>query len=262
MSDQLIHSGIILAAGKNTRFDTGIPKSLHKLNDITLLERHIRELHKIHCHTIAVVVGYRGEIIEDYIQALNESLIMPVDVIWNHDFEKANAYSILAAREWINEKQAELFYCTMSDHVYESNFYNVIHKTVKRINHLPSHKCNGPSILNLIVDKAGSHNAHIDIEDVTKVRLKFNSRFYSEIAEIGKHLDDYGHYDTGFFILKPEIFDKIPEAMDHIGDGISDTVTYLIGKQQACALDMTGLYWNDVDTPIDHKMVLSHISRL
>jgi len=262
MLDHSIHSAIILAAGKNTRFDTGIPKCLHKVDEVTLLERHIRELHKIHCHNIAVVVGYRGEVIEKYIHGLNEALIMPVDIVWNSEYEKGNAYSILAAVEWVKEQNSPYFFCTMSDHIYGSNFYHALFKSIDRIRSLPKKTHPGLSILNLAVDKVDTHNAHIDLLDVTKVQLHEVDRFLSTIGSIGKELTDYNYFDTGFFVLKPDVFDEIREAMREVGDGISNTVTYLTKKNQASALDITGHYWNDVDTPEDYMMVMSHINRL
>lgn len=262
MPDHTIHSAIILAAGKNTRFDTGIPKCLHKIDSITLLERHIRELHKIRCHKIAVVVGYRGEVIEKYIHGLNETLIMPVDIIWNNDYEKANAHSILAADGWVKQQNTPYFFCTMSDHIYESNFYRSLYRSIDRVRSLPTTVHPGLSILNLAVDKVDSHNAHIDLLDVTKVQLHEEGRFLSPIGSIGKELTEYNYFDTGFFVLNSTIFAEIESAMREIGDGISHTVTHLARKQQASALDITGHYWNDVDTPEDYKMVMSHLNRL
>jgi choline kinase len=262
MSDHTIQHAIILAAGKNTRFDTGIPKCLHKVDEITLLERHIRELHKIYCHKIAVVVGHRAQIMEEYLHGLNHSLIMPVEIIRNHEYEMGNVRSILATKDWIQNQNATHFFCTMSDHIYEVSFYRQLVRSVDRIRSLPAEVHPGLSILNLVVDKADTHNAHIDIDDVTKVHLAEVKRFLTPIESIGKSLSEYNYFDTGFFLLKSDIFAHISEAIESIGDGISHTVTHLTKNRQASALDLTGHYWNDVDTPEDYMIVMSHVNRL
>lgn len=56
---------IILAAGKGKRMESDIPKVLHELNNITLIERVINTSKKIHPKKILVVVGHqRNKVIE------------------------------------------------------------------------------------------------------------------------------------------------------------------------------------------------------
>jgi choline kinase len=94
-------AAIILAAGKNTRFDTGIPKSLQTAGNQTLLERQIRQYHDAGIKHVAVVVGYRGDQIAQAVENWNRHLKFPVSIVWNHQYERANAYSIIAARDWV-----------------------------------------------------------------------------------------------------------------------------------------------------------------
>ena len=56
---------IILAAGKGKRMDSDIPKVLHELNNITLIERVINTSRKINPKKILIVVGHqRSEIMQ------------------------------------------------------------------------------------------------------------------------------------------------------------------------------------------------------
>ena len=50
---------IILAAGKGKRMESDIPKVLHELNNITLIERVINTSKKIHPEKILIVVGHQ-----------------------------------------------------------------------------------------------------------------------------------------------------------------------------------------------------------
>ncbi|MCH8496427.1 MAG: NTP transferase domain-containing protein [Balneolales bacterium] len=263
-------NGIILAAGKNSRFDTGIPKSMHEIGIQTLLERQVRQLHRAGVRNIAVVVGYRGDVLEEYIrQVLNPKVKHTVDIIWNHDFEKANAHSIACAREWI-EGQApgpdDAFFCTMADHVFSDDFFSRVTREIKM--HPPVEM---RATLHLAVDMVSEHNLHIDVADVTKVKLDLESAIDTsedapsvtgaQIVEIGKGLSSYSYYDTGCFVLKSSIFDAVDRAIDTVGDGISDTVTSLVSQGQARVIDVSGLFWNDVDTPDDFRKTTELLQR-
>ena len=71
---------IILAAGKGKRMESDIPKVLHELNNITLIERVINTSKKIHPKKILVVVGHqRNKVIENMI------IKNPNQWIWTHD---------------------------------------------------------------------------------------------------------------------------------------------------------------------------------
>ena len=52
---------IILAAGKGKRMNSDIPKVLHKLNNITLIDRVIQTSRNLGCSKIIVVVGHQKE---------------------------------------------------------------------------------------------------------------------------------------------------------------------------------------------------------
>jgi choline kinase len=181
-------AAIILAAGKNTRFDTGIPKSLQRVSNETLLERQIRQYHEIGVHQIAVVAGYRGDQIVQAVERWNLHLPHPVSIVWNHQYERANAYSIIAARDWVktifrrfarsNPGAKPYFLCTMADHLFSDDFFSEItarFESLRLAEVKTSSNETGTSAectLYLAVDLPGAHNTHIDIEDVTKVHVE------------------------------------------------------------------------------------------
>ena len=257
-----INAAIILAAGKNTRFDTGVPKSLHQLGEYSLLERQIREFHKAHIFNIAVVVGYRGHIIKSYLEKLNNLLIIPVEVIENPEFEKSNGYSILAAEKWIQVQDTDLFLCTMADHVFEESFYHNFIKKLENLALVPTRIRPDPCLLNLAVDLPSEHNAYIDLLDVTRVYAEHKSHHDLCIHKAAKLMDEYNYFDTGFFALRKEVFDYLNMLTVEGKDSITDLVNHLADRQEARAIDMSGFYWNDIDTPEAFKIVLSQIDKL
>ncbi|HAC14416.1 MAG TPA: hypothetical protein DCE78_00510 [Bacteroidetes bacterium] len=257
-----INAAIILAAGKNTRFDTGVPKSLHQLGEFSLLERQIREFHKAHIFNIAVVVGYRGHILKSYIEKLNNLLILPVEIIENPEFDKANGYSILAAKNWVRSLDTDLFLCTMADHVFEESFFHNFIRKLENLGMVPNRIRPDPCLLNLAVDLPGEHNAYIDILDVTRVYAEQKSHHDICIHKAAKLMEEFNYFDTGFFALRKEVFEFLEKLTDEGKDSITDLVNHLADRQEARAIDMSGYYWNDIDTPEDFKIVQSQINKL
>lgn len=240
-----ITHGVILAAGKNTRFDTGIPKSLQKLGPVTLLERQIHQMHAAGLTHVAVVAGFRGEQIVQHLESLAHRIAHPVTVLWNHQFEKANAWSILSAESFVGTAP---FVVSMSDHVFSDDFLPTFLRRSQS-----THDASVTLVLG--VDLPGDHNQHIDLEDVTKVWADHNL-----IRHIGKHLTEYNYFDTGCFLLQTPIFDAIRSAMHTHGDSISHAVTWLSEQKKAGVCDVSRLYWNDVDTPADFHATLTQLA--
>lgn len=257
-----INTGIILAAGKNTRFDTGIPKCMHHIGGMTLLERHIREFHNARIHHVAVVTGYRGHIISEYLEQLNRSLVEPVDVIHNPNYEQANAHSIHVTKDWVLSKDSDLFLCTMADHVFESRFYTRFIQEIQHLHQIPDRIRPDPCILNLAIDKPGNHNSYVDLLDVTRILTQKYGNHDVCIQSAGKLLSPYNYFDTGLFAFKPKVFDYFDDMFKENKNSITDLVNRLAALNEARAIDLTGLYWNDIDTPEDFKIVQSQLELL
>ncbi len=244
----MIRTALVLAAGKNTRFDTGIPKSLHQVGETTLLERHLRQFHRIGIHQVAVVTGFRDQMIADHVNKLRETLEHPVTLIHNPEFDKANGLSIRVARSWIESISASHFVCTMSDHLFADSFYDIA--LDKFSAPLPN-----SNILHLLVDKPGDHNTYIDLHDVTRVAVRVNDSGELDIVRVSKLMEPYHYFDTGFFILHHDVFDHLDLCASQHKNSISELVNHLADLNESAAIDVSGVYWNDVDTPDDFRMV-------
>ena len=224
---------IILAAGRNTRLDNGIPKSLLSVQGETLMERHLRLFSKIGVKRFCVVTGYRNEMLEDFFSTRKDQF--NVELVHNPKFDLANGISLHCAAEWAEQLPEENFFFTMADHFFTEDFLSDAMQAKQTLD-----------ILTLVVDRPSKLNAHIDLEDVTKVKISEN-----KIKEIGKHLTDYDVYDTGLFLANKSMFGYLKECIDNGGDSISNMVQALASAGKADVYEVSGHFWNDVDTPSD-----------
>ncbi|AKL98590.1 bifunctional UDP-N-acetylglucosamine diphosphorylase/glucosamine-1-phosphate N-acetyltransferase GlmU [Endomicrobium proavitum] len=68
-------SAVILAAGAGTRMKSALPKVMHKLAGKPLIERVINSVLKLNPENIVVVLGHKSEIVEKYLNSLNNKKI-------------------------------------------------------------------------------------------------------------------------------------------------------------------------------------------
>lgn len=236
---------IILAAGRNTRLDTGKPKSLVVLNNESLLSRHLRILKKAGVKRFCIISGYGAESLERQIPILKELHDVEIEIYHNDRYDLENGFSVFKAKEWADHHGIQEFFLTMGDHIFNLDF-------VKEF----SQKSEKSEIsLQLAVDVPGDSNKHIDLEDVTKVQISHDSL----IENIGKHLTTYSHFDTGLFRLKSSVFDVFQKSFDKEKYTISDSVLELVKSKQALAIPVVGYTWNDVDNPADLKSTIQLI---
>lgn len=59
---------VVLAAGKGKRMESDIPKVLHKLNNITLIERVLNTTRGLNCSKIIAVIGHQREILKKHLE--------------------------------------------------------------------------------------------------------------------------------------------------------------------------------------------------
>ena len=228
---------VILAAGKNTRLDTGIPKSLVTLNGESLMGRHLRIFKECGVTRVCIISGYGAKKLENALPELIGNSGLDVKILHNERFDLENGFSVFRAKEWVDEHQMADFFLTMGDHVFDPGFVNEFVQ-----------KSSGMStVLQLAVDKPSESNEHIDLDDVTKVLVDEENN----ILSIGKMIQDYNRYDTGLFRLKSEVFNVFQQSFDNEEYTISESVSKLIDAKQAKTVLIEGYTWNDVDNPDD-----------
>jgi CDP-L-myo-inositol myo-inositolphosphotransferase len=218
---------LLLAAGAGQRLQTsalGLPKPLIRLLGLPLIERAILAAKRAGCSEFIVVFGYEGDQIR---HALGDGRRLGVRLrfVHNPEWERGNGTSVLAAKDVLKEP----FLLLMSDHVLDPEILRLLRSTVL-----------GDAAAALAVDRRPP--AHIDLEDATKVRLQGD-----RIVDIGKALQHYDAIDMGAFLCAPEIFAALEATQD---DGSLTAGVRLLARQsKAKAVDATGRFWIDVDTP-------------
>ena len=197
------------------------------------MERHLRLFSSLGVQSFCVVTGYRHRMLEEFFEA--RSAAEDITLMHNPAYERSNGLSLFQARSWAEEREQDRFFFTMADHFFSEEFLREA-----------SHQAPAQGVLSLAVDKPSETNRHIDLDDVTKV-LGSDGK----IESIGKHLTDYNYFDTGLFVASTEMFIHLQKTIDVGKESISDMVQALCAERLATYFEVSGHFWNDVDTPDD-----------
>ncbi len=211
---------VILAAGLGTRlkpYTEDFPKPLLRVAGRELLYRHLRLLKEAGISEFIIVVNPRHE--RHFRRFLAKHPEFPCILVLNAQLERGNGYSFYLAREKIKGP----FVLTMGDHVYEPDFV----------------RC-AVSGQGLAVDPEG---LFIDPEEATKALCEGG-----RIKALAKELESYTGFDTGFFVLKPEVF-AVAEALVQEKDEVS--LSEIMARAEIPCFLVSGFFWMDVDTPDD-----------
>jgi CDP-L-myo-inositol myo-inositolphosphotransferase len=224
---------LIIAAGNGTRMQSvthGRHKSLMNLLGLKIIERVILGAKEAGIFEFVVVIGYKGEELEESIGD-GSRFGVSITFVHNSNWEKANGISVFKAKDYFKEN----FILLMSDHVFD---WKTLFQ-LKRIK-LKKDECT------LAIDK--NLDSVLDIDDTTKVLIK-NSR----ISSLSKDLDAYNAYDTGMFLCSPNIFAVLNETISRHKNSLSDGMRELAKEGKLRAFDIKGKFWSDCDTYADIK---------
>ena len=110
--------GLILAAGMGKRLKNltqNNTKCMVKVNGVSLIDRMLHQLEKIHLSRIVIVVGYEGKKLMDYIDTLD--IQTPICFVDNAIYDKTNnIYSLSLAKEYLLKEDTILL---ESDLIFE-----------------------------------------------------------------------------------------------------------------------------------------------
>ncbi|MBQ6575003.1 MAG: NTP transferase domain-containing protein, partial [Lachnospiraceae bacterium] len=111
---------IILAAGMGKRLKEltqNNTKCMVKVNGVSLIDRMLHQIERLHLSRIVIVVGYEGQKLVDYIGELG--IRTPIVFIDNPVYDKTNnIYSLALAKDWLCREDTLLF---ESDLIFEDS---------------------------------------------------------------------------------------------------------------------------------------------
>ncbi len=210
---------VILSAGYGRRLyplTEDKPKSLIKVAGKELLLRHLQLLNENGIDEFIIVTNnmYKSKI-EEFINRTPYN----VKLVVNPEPERGNASSLYYARDFVKDT----FVLVMSDHIYERSF---VEEAVK-----------GKGI---IVDELARF---VDHEESTKVLC-----VGGKVTDIGKNIERWNCYDTGFFVLDKKILEHLEWLMK---EKRVVEMSELVRKAQIECTHVSGMFWMDIDTPED-----------
>ena len=220
---------LILAAGNGSRLvsrSSSVPKPLVQVHGRPLLEHIIMGARGAGIRSFAIVVGYRGDVIQQWC-AKQAFADIEITFIENCEYHKDNGISVLKARGEIHDP----FLLLMADHIFES-------RTARALLQQPL----GKGEVILAVDS--NLDSIFDLEDVTKVL-----RDGDHIVDIGKQIAKYDAFDTGMFLCSPELFGVLESTKKNGNCSLSDGMRKLGQAKRLRAFDIGDATWQDVDTP-------------
>jgi 1L-myo-inositol 1-phosphate cytidylyltransferase len=219
---------LILAAGRGSRLARRFPlKPLAPLAGIPLIERVMMTAGAAGLREFVVVGGHRCEEIRRFVGEVADRRKMAATVIFNPDWEQPNGLSVLAARRALPGE----FVLLMSDHLFDGSILDSLLAAPLGRGHVL-----------LAVDRRVRENPFVDLDDVTKVRVRGG-----RIVDIGKGLEGYNAFDTGIFRCTPALFAGLEESARRGDASLSGGIRVLAGRGGALAMDSGGRFWIDVD---------------
>ena len=239
--------GVILSAGMGTRLmplTKDRPKPLLEINNMTLLERMIKNLMNEDVTEFIVIVGYNKEKVVDFAPELEEKYDISIKIIENEKYDVTNtSVSTYLASKYIEDSEAEDFILINGDNVVDPE---IITRIAERKN------------TSLIVDNYKTLN-----EESFKLIIE-NESFNDDksiangtIKEIGKEIDIPS--STGEFIGVSKVaakdlskFNRILEdLMEEDKQNYYDFAYKTLSTQSPIDYVLTnGLKWTEID---DHN---------
>jgi choline kinase len=234
---------LIIAAGKGSRLRSlAEAKPLISLKSVPLIDRVIDSSIQAGVDDFYVVIGYQGARIRSHLEEVSRTKNVPITIIENEEWERANGVSVLKAKPFLNQP----FFLLMSDHIFDPEIAR----------QLICHSSGNKGIL-LAVDE-DLKNSFVDMDDVTRVLAEG-----SRIQKIGKGLDSYNCFDTGIFLCDPALFSAIEKSSQEGGDdSLSGGVRVLAQEGNANVMPINGLFWCDIDDPNNFRQAEKYLSSL
>ncbi|WP_419814794.1 NTP transferase domain-containing protein [Glacieibacterium sp.] len=214
---------VVLAAGMGTRLRSASPvKPLTQVAGRALILHTLDRLAQGGASSALVVIGYEGAAVRSAVEAART---LPVTFIDNLAWQSPNGVSLLAAGPALEERAL----LCMADHLVAPSLYAA----------MIAHEL-GDDALVLGIDRRLGH-AWVDEDDVTRVATR-----QDRIVGIGKGLPVYDCYDSGVFVITPDLTRELATMES---PGLSDGVRRLAARGRCGTVDISSHDWLDIDDP-------------
>jgi 1L-myo-inositol 1-phosphate cytidylyltransferase / CDP-L-myo-inositol myo-inositolphosphotransferase len=231
---------LVLAAGTSTRMKSFKP--LVKIAGLPLVERVLLTARQAGLSDFYVVTGNEAERLEPFLTELGRRRGLRITSIRNPHWQNENGLSLLQARDAIGEDD---FVLLMGDHLVDKSIIEaVLRETMDDCDAL------------LAVDAATQENRRVDPEDVTRVQVRDG-----RIESLGKGIVSYNAFDTGVFRCHPAVFIAAERCIKKGRASVSDAIQHLAAKRRVKAVDVSGRFWLDADTPRDARQATADLCR-
>ncbi len=224
-----------MAAGKGTRISRyieGKPKCTVNIGDITLIEYTIQELHKRGIYDIALVLGYKAQVLEDLLNKYK------VKFYYNYFYDVTNSIaSAWFARDFIDDDiimmNADVFLETR--------------------------------IIDLLLEE--SENPVMIADSSRKEEADYKFKFLDgKLLKYGKNLcgnDISGEY-VGIAKMKKSFLEDFKNRLEKlIKEGShnmwwEDVIYSFVQEREIYVKDIVGDFWAEVDFVEDYKRILEY----
>ncbi|WP_295722610.1 sugar phosphate nucleotidyltransferase [uncultured Methanobrevibacter sp.] len=213
--------GVILAAGMGTRLmplTKDIPKALLKINDITLLERMIKNCIDSGICKFIVVIGYNGEKVEQLSKKLEDKYNIEIKIIINEKYDITNtSVSTYLASRFIEKESLDDFILVNGDNVVDPLIIKRLSKSSNSSMIIDNYKQLNEESFKLIIDNKSFNNdktitngiinsigKELDIDSSTGEFIGISKIVKSDISDFNKFLNEsinenpQNYYDFSF----------------------------------------------------------------
>ena len=224
----MIKVALIPAAGRGARLDRkDSPKPLVEVGGQALVVRLITRLREAGVERFVVVVGYRGDELEQRLTVHPALRDVKVEVVQNASWSQGLLQRVVA-RPYIDEP-----FLKMADHIFEKSLI----ETMVNVDR-------GNDALVALADR------NLDrIHDLgSAVKLRCDG---ARITHIGRNVERYDAVDCGLFATGPELFEILAEVAAESPERreLATAMAAVTARGGARAEWVDGATWFDIDTP-------------
>ncbi len=195
-------AGLILAAGMSKRMKSSLPKVLHKVNGLPVIDHVISNLQKAGCDRIATVVGHMGEQVAEHINGKS-------DIFWQHE-RLGTAHAVMQAQALLDTYSGPVL-------VIPGDAPATRPSTIRQLIDAHTSRESAATVLTMILDDPASYGRIVrdsfgDFTDI--VEYKDASDDIREINEVS----------TGIIVFDAA---KLSDALRYIGNDNAQGEYYL-----------------------------------